>query len=67
MFILMLLLACAKVVDGKSGPESAAEAAHTVVDGKHLVLILAPKDGHLLQVANMQEYFSFLCGSWWWF
>jgi hypothetical protein len=32
-------------VYGKSGPESAAKLLILVVDGKHLVLILAPKDG----------------------
>jgi hypothetical protein len=31
----------AKVVDGTSGPESAAEAGHTGSGWKHLVLILA--------------------------
>jgi hypothetical protein len=36
----------------------------TVTDGKHLVLILTlQKMGPLLRMGNMQEYFSFPCGS----
>jgi hypothetical protein len=52
----------AKVVDGTSGPESAAEKlVILVVDGKHLVFILALQRWHTCgRVANMQEYFSFL-------
>jgi hypothetical protein len=40
-----------------TGPESAAEAGHTGSGWEHLVLILTPKDGTLVGVANMQEYF----------
>jgi hypothetical protein len=56
----------AKVVDGTSGLSQLQKLVILVVDGKHLVFDFIQR-WTPVAVANMQEYFSFLCGSWWWF
>jgi hypothetical protein len=56
----------AKVVDGGAAQIQLRKLVTTVVDGKHLVLILTLKDNTAAELIYKNTFLSFM-EAWWWF